>query len=188
MNLVSRLFLKLFFLFIFSQYAQKGLGQKIFTSTINATGEAKKLSQLDPRFAGFTFEWNVGESAAVTSMQNDPLLFTNGLLQYRFEQQPENSRVATFLADEVKVGPNPLKDIVEINMLHGLKGKLIIELVDNKGNKLKNVQLQYNGIGLFEKWNLSGLTAGQYFISINQLDPITGRVVKSGAYQIVKMN
>jgi hypothetical protein len=188
MNLVFRLFLKLFFLFIFSPCTQQVLGQKIFTSTINTTGETKKLSQLDPRFAGFTFEWNVGESAAVTSMQNDQLLFTNGLLQYRFEQQLENSRVATFLADEVKVGPNPLKDIVEINMLHGLKGKLIIELVDNKGNKLKNVQLQYNGTGLFEKWNLSGLTAGQYFISINQLDPITGRVVKSGAYQIVKMN
>jgi hypothetical protein len=81
-----------------------------------------------------------------------------------------------------------LKDLVEINILHGLKGKLIIELVDNKGNKLKNVQLQYNGIGLFEKWNLSGLTAGQYLISISQLDPITGRVVKSGSYQIVKMN
>ena len=188
MKFISRTFIRLFFIFIFSHFTHLVLGQKIFTSTINTTGEAKKLSQLDPRFAGFTFEWNVGESAAVTSMQNDPLLFTNGLLQYRFEQQLENSRVATFLADEVKVGPNPLKDIVEINMLHGLKGKLIIELVDNKGNKLKNVQLQYNGIGLFEKWNLSGLTAGQYLLSISQLDPITGRLVKSGAYQIVKMN
>jgi hypothetical protein len=188
MNLITTTFIRLLFVFIFSNFTQLVLGQKIFTSTINANGDSKKLSQLDPRFAGYSFEWNVGESAAVTSMQNDPLLFTNGLLQYRFEQQLENSRVTTFLADEVKVGPNPLKDIVEINMLHGLKGKLIIELIDYKGNKLKNVQLQYNGIGLFEKWNLSGLTAGQYLISISQLDPITGRLVKSGAYQIVKMN
>lgn len=188
MNLVFRLFLKLLFLFIFSPCTQQVLGQKIFTSTINTTGEAKKLSQLDPRFAGFSFEWNVGESAAVNTMEKDQLLFTNGLLQYRFEQLLENSLAASFLPDELKVGPNPVKDIVEINILHGLKGRLIIELVDNKGNKLKEVQLQYNGTGLFEKWNLSGLIAGQYFISIRQLHPITGRVIKSISYPIVKMN
>jgi hypothetical protein len=188
MNPISTLFPRLLLVIIFSQFTQLAFCQKIFTSTINTTGESKKLSQQDPRFAGYSFEWNVGESAAVTSMQSDQLLFTNGLLQYRFEQLLETNRVATFLANEVKVGPNPLKDLVEINILHGLKGKLIIELLDNKGNKLKNVQLQYNGIGLFEKWNLSGLTAGQYLISISQLDPITGRVVKSGSYQIVKMN
>jgi hypothetical protein len=188
MNRITTLFLRLLLVIIFSQFTQLAFCQKIFTSTINTTGESKKLSQQDPRFAGYSFEWNVGESAAVTSMQSDQLLFTNGLLQYRFEQLIENNRVATFLADEVKVAPNPVKDLVEINILHGLKGKLVIELLDNKGNKLKQVQLQYNGTGLFENWNLSGLTAGQYFISINQLDPITGRVVKSGAYQIVKMN
>jgi hypothetical protein len=188
MNPISTLFLNLLLVIFFSQFTQLAFGQKIFTSTINTTGESKKLSQQDPRFAGYSFEWNVGESAAITSMQSDQLLFTNGLLQYRFEQQLDNNRVATFLADEVKVGPNPLKDQVEINILNGLKGKLIIELVDNKGNKLKKVQLQYNGLGLFEKWNLGGLTAGQYLISISQLDPITGRLVKSGSYQIIKMN
>jgi len=187
-NLISTIIIKLIFLIIFSQFTQLVLGQKIFTSAINTTGESKKLSQQDPRFAGFTFEWNVGESAAVTSMQTDDLLFTNGLLQYRFEQLLENSLVATFLADEVKVAPNPVKDLVEINILHGLKGKLVIELIDNKGNKLKQVQLQYNGTGLFEKWNLSGLTAGQYFISIRQLHPVTGRITKSISYPIVKMN
>ncbi|NDE09322.1 MAG: hypothetical protein EBZ95_01980 [Chitinophagia bacterium] len=188
MNPISTLFPRLLLVIIFSQFTQLAFCQKIFTSTINTTGESKKLSQQDPRFAGFSFEWNVGESAAVTSMQSDQLLLTNGLLQYRFEQMLENNRVATFLADEVKVGPNPLKDQVEINILNGLKGKLIIELVDNKGNKLKQVQLQYNGIGVFEKWNLSGLTAGQYFISIRQLHPVTGRITKSISYPIVKMN
>jgi len=187
-NPISTLFPRLLLVIIFSQFTQLAFCQKIFTSTINTTGESKKLSQQDPRFAGFSFEWNVGESAAVTSMQSDQLLLTNGLLQYRFEQMLENNRVATFLADEVKVGPNPLKDQVEINILNGLKGKLIIELVDNKGNKLKQVQLQYNGIGVFEKWNLSGLTAGQYFISIRQLHPVTGRITKSISYPIVKMN
>ena len=185
---MSTHFLRLLLVIFFSQFTQMVFGQKIFTSTVNTTGESKKLSQQAPHFAGYSFEWNVGESAAITSMQSDQLLFTNGLLQYRFEQLLEINRVATFLADEVKVGPNPLKDLVEINILHGLKGKLIIELVDSKGNKLKQVQLQYNGIGVFEKWNLSGLTAGQYLISISQLDPITGRLVKSGCYQIVKMN
>jgi hypothetical protein len=173
---------------IFSLLSILAFGQTIFTSTINTTGESKKLTQLDPRFAGFSFEWNVGESSAITSMKNDQLLFTHGLLQYRFEQLLENSLVATFLKDEVKVGPNPVKDIVEINILHGLKGKLKIELTDNKGNKLKEVQLQYSGTGLFEKWNLSGLIAGQYFISIRQMHPITDRVIKSIAYPIVKMN
>jgi hypothetical protein len=43
-------------------------------------------------------------------------------------------------------------------------------------------------MGAIEKWNLSGLTAGQYFLNIRQMDAVTGRLMKSGAFKILKVN
>jgi hypothetical protein len=43
-------------------------------------------------------------------------------------------------------------------------------------------------MGAIEKWNLSGLTAGQYFLNIRQMHPVNGRLVKKRAYKILKVN
>ena len=138
--------------------------------------------------ANYNFEWSVGESAAITTMGNSNLLVTNGLLQYNVENQPETNLIASFLPNEVRVYPNPVKNILEINILHANKGRHQIELLDSKGIKIKDVQLVYNGMGALESWNLSGLTAGQYFLNIRQMHPVNGRLVKKRAYKILKVN
>ena len=58
----------------------------------------------------------------------------------------------------------------------------------NWGNKIKAMQLDYVGLGVYEKWNVSGLPAGQYLINVRQTHPVHGRPIKKGAYQIVKVN
>jgi hypothetical protein len=138
--------------------------------------------------ANYNFEWSVGESAAITTMDNSNLLVTNGLLQYNVENQPETNLIASFLPNEIRVYPNPVKNILDINILHANKGKHQIELLDAKGIKIKDVQLVYNGMGALEKWNLSGLPTGQYILNIRQMHSVNGRLVKKGAYKILKVN
>jgi hypothetical protein len=121
-------------------------------------------------------------------MGNSNLLVTNGLLQFNVENQPETNLISAFLPEEIRVYPNPVKNILDINILHANKGKHQIELLDATGVKVKELQLDYNGMGAIENWNLSGLPAGQYFLNIRQSNPINGTLMKKGAYKILKVN
>jgi hypothetical protein len=218
MNPITTPFLRLLFVFIFSHLGKLLLGQKIFTSIINTTGESRKLSQFILQFFVFIFcvgtssaqmtvpftvniagnqitkgnyniEWSVGESAAINIMDNsDRYVFTNGLLQYSVQNQTETNLVASFLTNEIRMYPNPIKNELYINILHAEKGNDLIELLDEKGTKLKEKIVVYNGIGALEIWNLAGLKAGQYFINIRHTHPVTGRLIKKGAFKILKVN
>jgi hypothetical protein len=211
--LITRLFV-----FNFSQFMQLLFGKKIFTSTINSTGESKKVSQFILLFfvsiinvgtssaqmtvpytvniagnqitkGNYNIEWSVGESAAINIMDNsDRYVFTNGLLQYSVQNQTETNLVASFLTNEIRMYPNPIKNELYINILHAEKGNDLIELLDEKGTKLKEKIVVYNGMGALEIWNLAGLKAGQYFVNIRHTHPVTGRLIKKGAYKILKIN
>ena len=134
------------------------------------------------------YEWSVGESTAITTMLNDRLMLTNGLLQYGVQNQPQISTVSSFSPNEVKVGPNPITNIVEVNILHAEKGLLLIELLNNKGNQIKVVQINYSGMGAYQKWDIGGLTSGQYIINVLLRHPVNGKLVRQGAFHIVKVN
>jgi hypothetical protein len=120
-------------------------------------------------------------------MSNIDLLVTNGLLQFNIENQPEVNLIKSFLPEEIRVYPNPVKNLLVINILHANKGKHQIELLNANGLKIKEQQLNYNGMGALEKWNLSGLPAGQYFLNIRQMDAVTGKQIKKGAFKILKV-
>ena len=137
----------------------------------------------------YAIEWSVGESAAINIMDNsDQYVFTNGLLQYSVQNQTETNLVASFLTNEIRVYPNPVRNELYINILHASKGNDLIELLDEKGAKLKERVVVYNGMGALEIWNLAGLKAGQYFVNIRHTHPVTGRLIKRGAYKITKIN
>ena len=137
----------------------------------------------------YSIEWSVGESAATNIMNNsDQYVFTNGLLQYSVQNQTETNFAPSFLTNEVRVYPNPVKNELYINILHASKGNDLLELLDEKGVKLKEKVVVYNGMGALENWNLSGLKAGQYFLNIRYTHPVTGRLIKKGAYKILKIN
>lgn len=157
------------------------LAQLASPGTVNVSGESAS-------FDNYRFEWSLGESVAITTMENSNLLVTNGFLQFNVQNQPAANLVKSFLSDEIRVYPNPVQNILDINILHANRGKHQIELLDANGLKVKEVQLDYTGMGAIEKWNLSGLTAGQYFLNIRQMDAVTGRLMKSGAFKILKVN
>lgn len=137
----------------------------------------------------YSVEWSVGESAAINIMDNSDLyVFTNGLLQYNVANQTENNLAPSFLTNEIRLYPNPVRNELYINILHAEKGNDLIELLDEKGTKLKEKIVVYNGMGALEIWNLSGLKAGQYFVNIRYTHPVTGRLIKKGAFKILKVN
>jgi hypothetical protein len=156
--------------------------QSLYPYTINSAGNQVSIYN-------YSIEWSVGESTAVNIMDDSYVyVFTNGLLQFNVENQTETNMVASFLPNEIRVYPNPVKNELIINILHASKGIDQIELLDGKGTKLKEIQIKYNGMGAIENWDLSGLTAGQYFLNIRQTHPLTGKLVKKGAYKILKIN
>jgi hypothetical protein len=159
------------------------LAQLASPGTVNVSGESASFDK-------YRFEWSLGESVAITTMSNSNsnLLVTNGFLQFNVQNQPLANLVNSFLPDEIRVYPNPVQNILDINILHANRGKHQIELLDANGLKVKEVQLDYTGMGAIEKWNLSGLTAGQYFLNIRQMHPVNGRLVKKRAYKILKVN
>jgi hypothetical protein len=137
----------------------------------------------------YSIEWSIGESAAINIMDNsDQYVFTNGLLQYSVQNQTEANLATSFLTNEVRIYPNPIRNEFHINILHAEKGNDLIELLDEKGVKLKEKVVVYNGMGAIENWNLSGLKAGQYFVNIRHTHPVTGKLIKKGAYKILKVN
>jgi hypothetical protein len=156
--------------------------QSLYPYTINSAGNQVTRDK-------YSIEWSVGESTAINIMDNSDLfVFTNGLLQFNVENQTETNSVASFLPNEIRVYPNPVRNELIINILHASKGNDQIELFDEKGTKLKEVLIKYNGMGAIENWNLSGLTAGQYFLNIRQTHPLTGKLIKKGAFKILKTN
>ena len=157
------------------------LAQLTLPGTVNVSGETVDIDN-------YRFEWSLGESVAITTMSNSNLLVSNGFLQFGVQNQPEVNLVKYFLPEEICVYPNPVKNILEINIRHANKGKHQIELLDAKGNKIKQHQLIYNGMGALEKWNLSGLSTGLYILNIRQTDAVTGKLKKKGAFKIMKVN
>ena len=128
-------------------------GQNAFTRKVNITG-------LSTTVENYRLDCCVGESSTNSTMFKGDLLLTNGLLQYSVENQPEANLVPNFLAGEIIIYPNPVKNILNINILHANTGKHQLELLDVAGAKIKEVQLVYNGLGALQKWNLSGLPGG----------------------------
>jgi hypothetical protein len=83
------------------------LAQLTLPGTVNVSGETVNIDN-------YRFEWSLGESAAITTMSNSNsnLLVTNGFLQFNVQTQPEVNLVKYFLPEEIRVYPNPVKNIL----------------------------------------------------------------------------
>jgi hypothetical protein len=154
--------------------------QTITPSTINISGHSAS-------FDNYQFEWSVGESASIITTSNGNLIVSTGVLQSFVANSHSNTAVITWLPYEIKVYPNPTKDFIEINILHNLKGTEKLVLYDVNGRKLMEKQFEYSGSGRIEKWDLSKLAAGSYFLNIIQVNSASGIVIKNGSFKIQKI-
>jgi hypothetical protein len=152
--------------------------QSITSSVINASGNTYSQGY-------YSIDWSIGEMAVVESMNaaNGSSTITNGFLQPNLLTEYPARK---FTPDEIKILPNPTYDKVEINFLTTQQGVLHIAIFDANGKNIISRKTVSYGIGSIERFNLTGLASGTYFINI-ELNPVPGSVQKTGNYKIIKL-
>ena len=155
-------------------------GQNISTAIVNTAGKTSTVGD-------FSLAWSIGESSAITTMENSNLILTNGLLQQYSKINSDYNLVGSFLLSDITIYPNPVISILNINILYPDSGYYHLALFDIIGHKLKEVKLDNGGMIISEEWNLGGLPAGSYILNIRLISR-TGRLMKKRAYKIFKLN
>jgi len=154
--------------------------QSVFPATINTSGSSTSS-------AGYQFEWSVGESTSIVTMTRPNLVVTSGILQAAVPYTPADNYSVNWLAGEIKIYPNPTRDILEIKLMLNLKGTGSLEILDLLGRKLMDKQFDHYGTGTLEKWDLSSLVSGQYVLQVHLFNPVTGKTIKKGSFKIQKI-
>jgi len=138
-------------------------------------------------FDHYILDWSVGELALVNQM--DPngykYIVSNGFLQ-PFTQDPNlvnNDRL--FEDGEILILPNPIQNILEIDIRTKQMGAMTYRLFDVQGRKLLSSSFNYYGIGRIEKIDMTGARPGTYFLRVD-LNPSQGFVHKTGSFKILK--
>jgi hypothetical protein len=165
------------------------VGQSIFTSTLNTTGETKKLNQTDPRFPGYYFEWSVGESSIITNNSAPNFQVNHGLLQGFLLVDPVVPNIGVWFPDEIKIYPNPVITDFTLELLTSVKGIVEFGLIDMKGALIYQRSISYQGIGQTERFNIGHLPSGNYLlrVGIKGFPENGGFVLKQGAFKIIKV-
>ncbi len=157
--------------------------QMILPSTLNASGATVNKGY-------YSFDWSIGESTAVSTLTNGNLMVTQGVLQYHSGNVADKNVGMIWFPSEVKLFPNPVRNILEINFKHVVSGILHFELFNNAGQLLWQKDALYNGISLIEKLNMAGMPAGNYTLHLYQNDSPDSvrKYYKRGAFNIIKVN
>lgn len=182
-RIVSLLILGTSFLFY-----NTGFSQSIFTSTLNATGDTKKLAANAPRFPNYFFEWSVGESSIVTTNSNGNFQVTHGLLQGYLLVEPTVPGATTWFPDEIKIYPNPVVTDFTLELLSGSKGIVEFSFFDNMGAAIFRRSINYQGTGQTEHFNINHLSSGYYLLRITMkgFPESGGYLIKQGGFKIIK--
>ena len=154
--------------------------QSVTPAILNVTGGTNM-------FTFYRFEWSFGEAIAIETMTSPTLIVTNGVLQ------PGTHNPATVFPntpwdpEEIKIFPNPTRDLLEIDIFSKHSGWLTINLFDEEGKFYGRKEFAYFGVGRIEKWNFAPYASGAYFLNI-QLKPAIGTSVeKKGTFKVIKV-
>lgn len=162
-------------------FHDKAEAQSIYPSTINVAG------QYSAGQGNYQFELSLGESASIVTQSAGSLVVTSGVLQSFTSFASIYNAFPGFLPDEIKIYPNPFRDILEINLMHTNSGKIKIEIFDIQGKLVKETVYYHFGLGRTERWDFSKLAQGTYLVVIQQLNGIGNSVVKKGTFKVLKI-
>ena len=153
--------------------------QSITPQVINSTGGTSQK--------GYYFiDWSIGELTLVNQMQTSGYIVTNGFIQ-PFTHDPNLKNNEDIFADgEIRILPNPTRDILEIDFKTKQQGRVTMSLVNVSGNILYQREITSYGHGQIERIDMTRFANGSYFLTI-KLNPLIGFTKKSGTYKIVKL-
>lgn len=163
-------------LFIFGATINFCQAQVPHAATVNAAGGSAQLG-------GNTYEWSVGEMVLVNTVTTTNLVVTQGLLQPILNTT--GIRYSELSADQLKVYPNPTKDIVFIQP--GLKPNTSLTLLvyDISGRTFFRKTLVLKAGTEMQVVDLGTYAAGNYLLDI--IAGTTGAASRS-TFKIQKLN
>lgn len=162
---------------IFFSFAS--FSQSVTPATLNATGGTNF-------FTFYRFEWSFGEAMAIETLSAPNLVVTNGVLQPGTHNPASINNNEEWGKDEIKILPNPTRDLLEIDFFSKQKGKVTMNLFDATGRLLARKEFDYYGTGRIEKWDFTRFVSGTYFLNII-LTPTGTSVAKKGAFKVIKV-
>lgn len=162
--------------------ALSGLAQEGTSIVNNSAGGSFKNSQ-------FMADWSLGELLRIDTRiaDNKVFMLTQGLLQPDVNGLVAISDEPSFAPGEVKILPNPVRSVLQVQVSVNQPGNLNCMLFGAKGERLGQKSYAYYGYGTTESFNMTKLSAGYYFLYV-ELEPLEGGVVRKGAYKIIKIN
>jgi len=136
----------------------------------------------------FSLDWSIGELALVNEMDapDNKIHLTNGFLQPYSIHGPRKEK-SFFEKSDIKIYPNPTKDLVEIDFMTLQKGRISVTIVNDAGRTVFQEEIDYNGLGQLYQVHLRNYPAAVYTFYI-YLDPLDGQIRKSGAFRVMKIN
>lgn len=155
-------------------------GQSAAPNVVNSSGGTFQKGY-------YIFDWSVGELSLVNQLEGSNLVVTNGFIQPFTHDFSNRNDHSVFTNDEIRILPNPTRDILEIDFRTKQRGNIYITLIDVPGNILYKKQSVSNGDGHFQRIDMTGYASGTYVLHVT-LKPNPGSVKKSGTYKIVKLN
>jgi Secretion system C-terminal sorting domain len=112
-----------------------------------------------------TFEYSIGEMAAVTTATHSEIVVTQGVLQ---PQDAILGNASIFnIQSQVLLYPNPTHNLIFLQPLFPQGGKLSCQLYNTAGKLMQSRTLQLNTGNEKQTFNLEKYSSGMYLLKIN---------------------
>ena len=151
--------------------------QSVTPQILNTTGGTNL-------FTFYRFEWSFGEATAIETLSNGNNTVTTGLLQPGTHNPATVNNNTAWGKDEIKILPNPVQTMLEIDFLSKQQGNVTMTLLDESGKQITRKSFMYYGNGSIQKMDVRTYPSGAYFLNI-LMDPINTSVKKLSAFKVM---
>jgi hypothetical protein len=136
------------------------------------------------------FEWSIGELSLVNDMtaSDGKYILTNGFLQPFARNEHVVNIPERFLNYEVRLLPNPVKDVLGIQFLTGDYGKLRLAIYDERGSIKYYREVNVGGSPVVEYVNMISYASGNYLLRADFDNADKFKSKKTQSYKIVKIH
>lgn len=134
----------------------------------------------------YIIDWSIGEASLINTTENSGYIVTNGFIQAFTHDPATRDNTSGFGEEEIRILPNPTRDVLEVDFRTKHQGRVLMRLVDAAGNTLFKKEFTSNGNGYIQKINMTAYRQGNYFLQV-KLDPKVGSNKKTGAFKIIKL-
>lgn len=161
---------------------QLAFSQDASSSVINVAGGSFSNDRM-------VIEWSIGELVRIDTRhsENKSIILTQGFLQPDLGRQVVLATDPLFAPGEVKILPNPVRSLLQVQFAGRQAGYMRCMLYDERGVRLTQSGFHYFGYGYTHTINMTKLAGGNYILYV-ELEPVTGPQVKKGSYKIIKLN